>query len=158
MPAASLPQVFAARWNESPVAVKRLDDLDNLLHSEPPETQRALLDAMHAEAGLLAALRHDNIVAFRGLCVSPPAIITELCARGSLADVLKAAKQDPASLPWPLRLRMAVDAAAGMHHLHCQKPPLVHRDLKSPNLLVASDLTVKVHGTAAHDELAGISA
>ena len=144
MPTVSLPQVFAARWNETPVAVKRLDDLDNLLQSEGQETQRALLDAMHAEAGLMAALRHPNIVAFMGLCTSPPAIVTELCSRGSLADVLKAAKRDPASLPWPLRLRMAVDAAAGMHHLHCQKPPIIHRDLKSPNLLVDKDWNVKV--------------
>ena len=132
------------------MAVKRLDDLDTLLHSEPPETRRQLLDALHAEAGLMAALRHPNIVAFMGLCTAPPAIVTELCARGSLTDVLKAAKRDPASLPWPRRLQMAIGAAAGMHHLHNQSPPIVHRDLKSPNLLVDQHWTVKVllaHGS-----------
>jgi serine/threonine protein kinase len=39
---------------------------------------------------------------------------------------------------------MAADAAAGMLHLHTRGPPILHRDLKSPNLLLAADWTVKV--------------
>lgn len=52
-----------------------------------------------------------------GLCLDPPAIVTELCERGSLAGVLAAARQDAAvamQLTWPRRLQMAVDAALGM--------------------------------------------
>jgi serine/threonine protein kinase len=94
----------------------------------------------------MAALRHPNVVAFMGFCAAPPAIVTELCARGSLTDVLKAAGRDPASLPWPQRLTMAIDAATGMRHLHSQAPPIVHRGLKSPNLLVDKDWNVKVFG------------
>jgi len=38
----------------------------------------------------------------------------------------------------PLRFRIALDIAQGMAHLHSFKPPFVHRDLKSPNVLICS--------------------
>ena len=41
------------------------------------------------------------------------------------------------------RLKMAADTARGMHYLHTCKPPIIHRDLKSPNLLVDKDFTIK---------------
>lgn len=42
------------------------------------------------------------------------------------------------------RLLMALDVSRGMNYLHSCKPPIMHRDLKSPNLLVDKDFTVKV--------------
>eukprot|EP00008_Paramoeba_atlantica_P009178 CAMPEP_0201482664 /NCGR_PEP_ID=MMETSP0151_2-20130828/6929_1 /ASSEMBLY_ACC=CAM_ASM_000257 /TAXON_ID=200890 /ORGANISM="Paramoeba atlantica, Strain 621/1 / CCAP 1560/9" /LENGTH=181 /DNA_ID=CAMNT_0047865449 /DNA_START=530 /DNA_END=1075 /DNA_ORIENTATION=+ len=60
--------------------------------------------------------------------------------RGNLSQVLKA---EP-NLPWLRKLEMALDASEGMEYLHSQSPPVVHRDLKSLNLLVADDFTVKV--------------
>lgn len=41
------------------------------------------------------------------------------------------------------RLKMATDTARGMNYLHSCRPPIVHRDLKSPNLLVDKDFTIK---------------
>lgn len=39
---------------------------------------------------------------------------------------------------------MALDAAKGMNYLHTSDPPVIHRDLKSPNLLVDKHWRVKV--------------
>ena len=99
------------------------------------------------EAGMMASLRHPNVVMYLGVCMEPPCVITEYCARGSLNDVLKRARYVPAlamQLDWPRRLNMCLDAAKGMMYLHSSEPPIIHRDLKSPNLLVDKHWRVKV--------------
>jgi serine/threonine protein kinase len=73
----------------------------------------------------------------------------EFCSRGSMLDVLRNAQlveQAAAALTWVRRLSMALDAAKGMLHLHAHSSPIIHRDLKSPNLLVDSAWRVKVRG------------
>ncbi|EFN56509.1 hypothetical protein CHLNCDRAFT_30642 [Chlorella variabilis] len=96
---------------------------------------------------MLSRMRHPNIVSFMGLCTLPPCILTEYCERGSLYDVLQAAAKRPeraAALTWRLRLKMALDAATGLMYLHRRSPPIIHRDVKSPNLLVDHSWCVKV--------------
>ena len=61
----------------------------------------------------------------------------------------RAGQQGALQLNDQRRIRIALDVARGMNYLHSCKPPIVHRDLKSPNLLVDKDLTVKVCHQAA---------
>jgi serine/threonine-protein kinase CTR1 len=73
-------------------------------------------------------------------------IVTEFLHRGSLYKLLHRA-QPPAvtaALSEARRMRMALDVAKGMHYLHSCDPIIVHRDLKSPNLLVDKHWMVKV--------------
>ena len=75
----------------------------------------------------------------RGVCPDPPAVVTEFCSRGSLYDLLRSARDNATlarQLDWPRRVGIALDAAKGMLYLHGHRPPIIHRDLKSPNLLV----------------------
>lgn len=53
---------------------------------------------------------------------------------------------DDAHIPWPLRWKIALDIAKGMRYLHSFKPPIVHRDLRSPNVFVrkARDVYVAI--------------
>ena len=70
---------------------------------------------------MMAAMRHPNVVMYLGVCLDPPLVLTEYCARGSLNDVLKRGLHSPAfaaQLDWPKRLNMALDAAKGMNYLH----------------------------------------
>ena len=129
-----------------------------------------LLAGLQKEASMMAAMRHPNVVMYLGVCADPPLVVTEYCARGSLCDVLKrarsaamnaaatasaspggnaasaaaAAAAAASALDWPRRLAMALDAAKGMNYLHSSDPPVIHRDLKSPNLLVDKHWRVKV--------------
>ncbi|KAL0041949.1 hypothetical protein WJX79_010123 [Trebouxia sp. C0005] len=116
---------------------------DPVLNKE--ETQA--IKTLEREVSIMASLRHPNVVMFMGMCVEPPCIITEFCARGSLFDVLRKARTSPAfaqQLDWSKRLSMALDAAKGVLHLHSHKPTILHRDLKSPNMLVERHWRVKV--------------
>lgn len=82
------------------------------------------------------------ILQFVGACKKPPVfcIITEYLSGGSLRKYLH--QQEPHSLPLSLVLKLALDIARGMQYLHSQG--ILHRDLKSENLLLGEDMSVKV--------------
>ncbi|EGR32511.1 protein kinase domain protein, partial [Ichthyophthirius multifiliis] len=61
-------------------------------------------------------------------------VVTELCNGGSLFDLLHS-KQN-IFLPWLQRIKICKDIANGMQYLHSFNPPIIHRDLKSLNLLL----------------------
>lgn len=144
----SFGRVYLAAWHETNVAVKVL--LDNSITESQAATlslSSPILQKLEAEGSLLASLRHPNIVNFMGVCTFPPAIVTEYCPRGSLTDVLRLAKNNTEFaqyLTWPRRIAMLTDAASGMLFLHKHRPPIVHRDLKSPNLLVTDHFKVQI--------------
>ncbi|KAK9830425.1 hypothetical protein WJX72_011709 [[Myrmecia] bisecta] len=144
----SFGKVYLAKWRETTVAVKVLT---SPLGTDDEEEQRnqphPLLESLEKEAGIMATMRHPNVVMYLGVCPSPPSVVTEYCARGSLNDVLKRARSVPSlavQLDWARRLNMVLDAAKGMNYLHSSDPPVIHRDLKSPNLLVDKHWRVKV--------------
>ncbi|EEH56778.1 uncharacterized protein MICPUCDRAFT_7545, partial [Micromonas pusilla CCMP1545] len=104
-----------------------------------------VLDELEREVSIMARLRHPNIVLLLGAVRSPPAIVEEYCARGSLYSVLQRhCKPGVPPLEWRVRLQMSLGAAAGMCYLHACSPPIIHRDLKSPNLMVDRYFRVKV--------------
>merc|ERR1712238_371934 len=65
-------------------------------------------------------------------------IITEFCEGGTLFELLH--EQEDISLTWSAKLKICTDVAAAVDYLHKFPPPIVHRDLKSLNLLLAKKL------------------
>lgn len=149
----SFGRVYAATLKGAPVAVKVLMDVtsgrlnDPLVANPALNSSAPIMRKLQEEVKIMSVVDHPNVVKFIGVCSMPPCIITELYARGSLTDVLKAAGASPRAateLGWRRRLAMAVDAAEGMCYLHSQSPPIIHRDLKSANMLVGEDFRASI--------------
>lgn len=162
-------QVWRAMWRSTPVAVKVLTGSAQRIN-----VSKAILEEFAAEINMLKGMRHPNICLYMGACLDPPnrAIVTELAANGSLWDALRLPLQAPfvasdgsTRVAWPLQLyldhttpkfpckgtwpwvlvkRVASGAARGMTYLHSGTPPVLHRDLKSANLLLDESYTAKV--------------
>ncbi|KAE8794903.1 putative serine/threonine-protein kinase [Hordeum vulgare] len=99
------------------------------------------------EAAILSRLRHPNLVTFYG-CTSSRSrellLVYEYVPNGTVADHLHGHRAGERALPWPLRLNVAVEAAAALAYLHAIEPSVVHRDVKTTNILLDADFHVKV--------------
>ncbi|KAF8027408.1 hypothetical protein BT93_E0341 [Corymbia citriodora subsp. variegata] len=126
--------VYQGLWKGSDVAIK--------VYVGNEYSENTLQD-YKKEIKIMKRLRHPNVLLFMGAVYSKerPAIVTEFMPRGSLFKTLHKNNQ---VLDTRHRLRMALDVARGMNYLHHRNPPIVHRDLKSSNLLVDKNWTVKV--------------
>ncbi|KAL6123577.1 hypothetical protein ACLB2K_076098 [Fragaria x ananassa] len=97
---------------------------------------------------LLMRAHRRNVVSFTGYCYDGKtmALVFEYVANGNLQQHLTASDVDTGNiLTWKERLQIAVDAAQGLDYLHngC-KPPIIHRDIKTSNILLTEKMQAKI--------------
>jgi len=126
-------EVFKGSFQGRVVAVKQIDFNKTGLGT----TQQQAFDR---EAAILPRLSHTNLVEFVGVATLavPLRIITEYCEGGCLFELLH--NKDDIDVEWPQQLKMIRDTAEAMHYLHAFNPMIIHRDLKSLNLLLATEI------------------
>lgn len=96
------------------------------------------------ELEILCNLRHGNIVNLLGYCseMGERLLVYEYMPHGTLHDHLHGGLSP---LTWSLRLKITLQAARGLEYLHKDVvPPIVHRNIKSSNILLDSDWGARI--------------
>ena len=114
-------------------------------HSSGRLQQRTAANNICKETALLIELKHLHIVHCRGVCflreVYLPVLVTEKLM-SSLRDYLLDSKNSDLNLK--VKISILRDIASGLNYLHNQKPPIIHRDLTTKNVLLDSELKAKI--------------
>uniref|UniRef100_A0A4W4GGR1 non-specific serine/threonine protein kinase n=1 Tax=Electrophorus electricus TaxID=8005 RepID=A0A4W4GGR1_ELEEL len=126
----SFGTVYKGKWHGD-VAVK-------MLNVTAPTPQQ--LQAFKNEVGVLRKTRHVNILLFMGYTTKPQlAIVTQWCEGSSLYHHLHIIETKFEMIKL---IDIARQTAQGMDYLHAKS--IIHRDLKSNNIFLHEDLTVKI--------------
>ncbi|KAK9066057.1 hypothetical protein SSX86_015459 [Deinandra increscens subsp. villosa] len=128
--------VYRACFNDHFLAaVKRI-------HVSGPDAHRGFEN----EINCLSRIQHQNIVNLLGYCIHGETrfLVYEMMHNGSLDSQLHGPSHGT-NLSWQQRLKVAVDIARGLEYLHERcTPPVIHRDLKSSNILLGSNFNAKL--------------
>ncbi|KAM0954573.1 putative protein kinase RLK-Pelle-RLCK-V family [Dioscorea sansibarensis] len=122
--------------NGSPVAIKRL--LNNLGQAEKE---------FRVEVDAIGLVRHKNLVRLLGYCVEGThrMLVYEYVNNGNLEQWLHGAMRQRGTLTWEARMKILLGTAKALAYLHeAIEPKVVHRDIKSSNILIDDDLNAKV--------------
>ncbi|XAR56409.1 Non-specific serine/threonine protein kinase [Bertholletia excelsa] len=99
------------------------------------------------ELEAMGDIKHRNIVTLHGYYTAPlyNLLIYELMPNGSLAALLHGSSMEKKTLNWPSRYKIAVGVARGISYLHHDCiPHIIHRDIKSSNILLDKDMEARV--------------
>ena len=126
--------VYRAQWCGTTIALKKIP-IQSLKGAAKKDVQR--------EVDMMKSFHHPNILQYLGCCFESPDlyIAVEYMSRGDLYSILHNAE---IQLTWDTVIKILTDTTRGMIYLHSLSPPIIHRDLKSHNLLVSENWKVKV--------------
>lgn len=134
----SFAELRTGTYNGEMVAVKVLkhqNDAEGGLSQQMDLLSDSFRELQH-ETFVMKNLKHSNLVDLKAICTHPLAMVVDYFPLGSLDRHLRDTKVQHPCLSWSYRVRLALNIAQGMDYLHSED--FMHRDLRSPNILIAS--------------------
>ncbi|KAG5381167.1 hypothetical protein IGI04_029009 [Brassica rapa subsp. trilocularis] len=110
------------------------------------QTEDILSDFV-AEIEIIITLHHKNVISLIGFCFEDNKLLLvyNYLSRGSLEENLHGDKKDPLAFGWSQRFKVAVGVAEALDYLHnTASQPVIHRDVKSSNILLSNDYEPQV--------------
>lgn len=124
--------VYYGTYNSKPVAIKVLRS----------ENHKREIEDFKKEMHIMSSIRDPHIVHFYGASLAPKlCIVLENCTNGTLFHYMQ---NESKSMDWSRSLQWMLEMVEGVNALHSWTIQIVHRDLKTLNILLDADLKVKV--------------
>lgn len=105
------------------------------------------IDEFLNEVVLLTGMKHRNLVNLKGCCIREQQrlLVYEYMDNHDIDHALLAGRPNKALLSWPVRLKICLGVARGLHYLHAlAHPRVIHRDIKASNVLLAQNYETKI--------------
>lgn len=114
-----------------------------------PSKSREISREFHNEFEILSRIRSPRFVNLLGFSADnskEPLLVVEYMGNGSLYDVIHSDSvlNSGAISSWSKRIKIALQIAKAVHLLHSQETPIIHRDIKSANVLMDKNLNAKL--------------
>ena len=136
--------IFKVTLNRKECIAKKLHKL--LIHAVkyyPRGQDDSIVRKFENECRILSQLEHPNVVGFVGVHFGHDRNDISLIMERLHCDLADFVKKNP-DIPLCDRLHILYDVSKGLDYLHSQSPPLIHRDLTAPNVLLTEDFTAKI--------------